>query len=71
MTSIHFLISGGGGQLPTARPQKVHKNLEKMKTSHSPSQPLGSGVASGAASMPSLFGDLEDDLVLTDESDTE
>ena len=42
-----------------------------MKTSQSPAQPKSSGVEGGAASMPSLFGDLGDDLQLTDESDIE
>lgn len=66
-----LFLPGGGGQLPTARPQKLQKNQEKMKTSQSPAQPKSSGVEGGATSMPSLFGDLGDDLQLTDESDIE
>lgn len=62
---------GGGGQLPTARPQKLVKNHENMKTSQSPAPPRSSGVEAGAASMPNLFTDLGDDLQLTDESDTD
>lgn len=64
-----LFLPGGGGQLPTARPQKLPKNQENMKASQSPAQPRSSGA--GAASMPSLFTDLGDDLQLTDESDTD
>jgi len=64
-----LFLPGGGGQLPTARPQKLPKNQENMKASQSPAQPMSS--VAGAASMPSIFGDLGDDLQLTDESDTD
>jgi len=66
---VSDLFSGGGGQLPTARPQKLPKNQENMKASQSPAQPRSS--VAGPASMPSLFTDLGDDLQLTDESDTD
>lgn len=65
-----LFLPGGGGQLPTARPQKLPKNQENLKASQSPAQPRSS--VAGAASMPSLFTDcLGDDLQLTDESDTD
>jgi len=61
---------GGGGQLPTARPQK-HKKPEKMKQKvPTPVRTESESKSSlGGSSMPNLFTDLGDDLQLTDESD--
>ena len=67
--------TGGGGHLPTSRPQKPHnKKPEKQKQKGSPpsrpeSESKGSAGAGGGSSMPNLFTDLGDDLQLTDESD--
>jgi len=71
-----LFLPGGGGHLPTSRPQKPHKKPEKQKQKGSPpSRPeseskvsAGAGGGSGS-SMPNLFTDLGDDLQLTDESD--
>ena len=74
-----MFITGSGmlgqGQLPTARPQKIHKKKEKTKQSTSkpekaspaPAPPPPS--ATGSSSMPSFDDFLGDDLQLTDESD--
>jgi len=70
-----LFLPGGGGHLPTSRPQKPHnKKPEKQKQKGSPpsrpeSESKGSAGAGGGSSMPNLFTDLGDDLQLTDESD--
>ena len=71
-----MIKTGGGGHLPTSRPQKPHKKPEKQKQKGSPpSRPESESKVSagagggGGSSMPNLFTDLGDDLQLTDESD--
>jgi len=70
----------GPGHLPTARPQKHHKS-ERHREKERPPPPVARPPppvskpreeVGGASSMPCIgFGDLEDDLQLSDPSDTE